>query len=148
MPERKSTFCVIIRRQDHMPAKILIVEDHSDSREILRMQIQYLGYEVIEAGNGMEAIEKAVAENPDLIIMDLGLPGINGFETTIRIKQKLKTAHIPIIAYTAWKEEDYKGKALEAGMVEFLQKPALPAAFREVLQRLLQGGMEEGRKGY
>jgi len=58
-----------------MPAKILVVEDHTDSREILRIQIEYLGYKVIEALRGEEALEKALVEDPDLIIMDIMLPG-------------------------------------------------------------------------
>lgn len=118
-----------------MPAKILIVEDHDDSREILRIQIEHLGYEVIEARSGEEAIEKALAENPDLIIMDLGLPGMDGIEATVVLKQNPKTSQIPVIAHSAWKEK--RNKALEAGMVEFLPKPTSLAVFREVVQRIL-----------
>ena len=58
-----------------MPVRVMIVEDHPDSREILRIQIEYLGYKVIEALSGEEALEKALVENPDLIIMDIMLPG-------------------------------------------------------------------------
>jgi two-component system cell cycle response regulator DivK len=120
-----------------MPARILVVEDHRDSREILRIQFEHLGYEVIEAKNGEEAIEKALAENPDLIVMDLGLPGIDGIEATVVLKQNPKTFQIPIIAHSAWREGQYKDKALRAGMVEFLPKPTSPAVFREVLQKIL-----------
>lgn len=122
-----------------MPVKILIVEDHADSRELLRIQIEYLGYEIIEAQSGKECIERALFEGPDLIIMDLGLPGMNGIEATIALKQISKTSQIPIIAHTAWKQEQYKDEALRAGMVEFLCKPTSPKVFREVLQRILGG---------
>ncbi len=127
-----------------MGAKILIVEDHPDSREILRIQIEHLGYEVIEAKSGEEAIEKALAQNPDLIIMDLGLPGINGIEATIVLKQNPKTSQISIIAHSAWREENRVAEALKAGMVEFLPKPTPPKVFAEVLQRHL-GMSTEGQ---
>ncbi len=84
-----------------MPGKILIVEDHTDSREILAIQLRLMSYEVIEAVDGQEGIENAQAENPNLIIMDLGVPGINGIEETVRLKQNPKTSHIPVIALPA-----------------------------------------------
>jgi CheY-like chemotaxis protein len=121
-----------------MPAKILIVEDHPDAREILVFQLRHIGYEVIEAANGPEGIQRAMGEDPDLVIMDLGLPGMNGIETTVKLRQNPKTAHIPIIAYTAWNEQDYKDRALQAGMAEYLIKPTPLNVIREVLQRLLQ----------
>lgn len=120
-----------------MLAKILVVEDHRDSREILAFMLRSMGYEIIEAVNGQEAIEKAGAEEPDLVIMDLGLPGINGIEATVKLKQDPKTAHIPVIAHSAWSEQQYRAAALRAGMVEYLPKPTSPAVFREVLQKSL-----------
>ena len=122
-----------------MPGKILIVEDHTDSREILAIQLRLMSYEVIEAADGQEGIEKAQAENLNLIIMDLGLPGINGIETTVRLKQNPKTAHIPVIALTAWQEQDYKDKALQAGMAGFLSKPTPPRILKDVIERSLRG---------
>ena len=122
-----------------MPGKILIVEDHQDSREILAIQLRLMSYEVIEAVDGQEGIEKAQAENPNLIIMDLGLPGIDGIETTVRLKQNPKTAHIPVIALTAWQEQDYKDKALQAGMAAFLSKPTPPRILKDAIERSLRG---------
>ncbi len=124
-----------------MPAKILIVEDHPESREILVFQLRQMGYEVIEAASGPEGIETALGQSPDLIIMDLGLPGINGIDAAVRLKQNPKTADIPVIAYTAWEGQNYKDKAMEAGMVRFLTKPTPPEVFREVLQRILESKM-------
>ena len=123
-----------------MPAKILIVEDHTDSREILRIQIEYLGYKVIEALRGEEALEKALVEDPDLIIMDIMLPGMNGIEATIALKQNPKTSRIPVIVHSAWKQN--KDKAMAAGMVEFLLKPTPPRVFGEVLKRILGSSAE------
>ncbi len=96
------------------------------------------GYEVIDAVNGEEGIDKAIANTPDLIIMDLGLPGMNGIEVTIRLKQNPKTARIPVIAYTVWGEE-FKDRAMEAGMANFLSKTTPPQIFKEVIERVFTG---------
>jgi len=121
-----------------MPKKILVVEDHQDSREVLVIQLRKMSYkEVIEAASGEEGIEKALVEDPDLIIMDLGLPGINGIEATARLKQNPKTAKIPVIALTAWQEQDFRDKALKAGVVEYLSKPTPPRILKEALERFL-----------
>lgn len=124
-----------------MTTKILIVEDHEDCRELLVIQFQRMGYQVIEATSGEKGIEKALEEKPDLIIMDLGLPGINGIEATTRLKQNIKTAHIPVVAYTAWSEEKFKQTAKQAGMAEFLVKPTPPHVLNEVIQRYLPSSM-------
>ncbi|MFQ5851155.1 MAG: response regulator [Candidatus Binatia bacterium] len=121
-----------------MPRKILIVEDHVDSREILKMQIHTLGYEVIEAVSGEEALEKALVEVPDLIIMDLGLPGMNGIEAAAKLKQQQKTTSMPVLAYTAWREEEIKEEAEKAGIAAYLTKPAELRRFRELIQKLLK----------
>ena len=126
-----------------MPAKVLIVEDHPDAREILVFQLGHMGYETIEAANGQEAIEKVLAQGPDVVIMDLGLPGINGIEATVRLKQNPKTANIPVIAYTAWREQSYRDKAIEAGMAGFLTKPTPSKVFGEVLQSVLQSNPQK-----
>lgn len=121
------------------PIKILVVEDHPDSREVLVLQLLRMSFkEIIEAERGEEGIEKALAEGPDIIIMDLGLPGMNGIETTARLKQNPQTAHIPVIALTAWGEQFHKEKALEAGMVEYLTKPARLQAIKDVIEKVLQ----------
>jgi two-component system phosphate regulon response regulator PhoB len=119
-------------------SKILVVEDHEDSRELLTFQLRHLKYDVIEATNGYEAIERAVRDGPDLIIMDLGLPGMNGIETSAKLKENPKTASIPIIAHTAWDEHEFKKKALEAGIVEYMSKPTDPRTLRRVLEKFLQ----------
>ncbi len=121
-----------------MPAKILVVEDHPDSREILVFQLRHVGYEAIGAETAEEGIEKAAAKNPDVIIMDLGLPGLNGIEATVRLKQNPQTAHIPVVALTAWGEQFHKEKALAAGMVEYLTKPARLQVIKDVIEKFLQ----------
>jgi len=121
-----------------MPAKILVVEDHADSREILVFQLRHVGYEAIGAETAEEGIEKALAEGPDVVVMDLGLPGLDGIEATVRLKQNPQTAHIPVIALTAWGEQFHKEKALAAGMVEYLTKPARLQVIKDVIEKVLQ----------
>lgn len=123
-----------------MPVKILIVEDHPDAREILKVQIEIIGYEVVEAASGEEALNKAVTEHPDLVIMDLGLPGISGLEATTKLKADPETAGIPVVAYTAWPEDLLRRKAEEAHMAGFLTKPTPPRRFKEVIEKLLRAG--------
>jgi CheY-like chemotaxis protein len=120
-----------------MAAKILIVEDDHDSLEILKIQLEFMGYEVIEAVNGEDGIKKAQAHLPRIVIMDLGLPDINGIEATQKLKQSPRTAHIPVIAHTAWREEDYRIDAQKAGIAEFLTKPTPPYRFHSTIEKWL-----------
>jgi CheY-like chemotaxis protein len=115
--------------------KILVVEDNSDSREITALILQRMGHDVIQAHDGKEAMACAAAESPDLIFMDLGLPDVDGIKTTAALKKNPDTCHIPVVALTAWFQELCEEKAIEAGIVEFLTKPALPAMLRDVLGR-------------
>ena len=127
------------KQQVGRPPKILVVEDHQDSREILVFQLEQMSFkEIVEAASGEQGIERALGELPDVIIMDLGLPGINGIEAARRIKENPLTAHIPIIALTAWREEDFKDRAMEAGMAGYLTKPAPPQILRQVIERALK----------
>jgi CheY-like chemotaxis protein len=118
--------------------KVLIVEDHKESREILVHQLRRLGHQVIEAMGGEQGIEKASAEAPDFIFMDLGLPDINGIKAAARIKENPKTADIPIVALTAWSERDFKAEVLKAGMVDYLTKPTSPAVLKATIERFLK----------
>ena len=121
-----------------MPAKILVVEDHADSLEVLTIQLKCLGYQVIEAMTGQEGIGKAAKFLPQAVIMDLGLPDMNGMEATKRLKQDPRTAHIPVIAHTAWPEEAFRGQAEKAGISDFLTKPTSPNRFRSTIEKWLK----------
>jgi len=117
--------------------KILIVEDHKDSRDVLVALLQFSGYQITEAGNGLQALEKARSEKPDLIVMDLQLPGMMGIEAAKILKEDESTAHIPIIAYTALLNENLKEEALKVGMKSFLEKPASMELIRETIQKYI-----------
>ena len=121
-----------------MAARILVVEDHPHVREILVLYLQRQGYEVIEADNGKAAIQKAMTEYPDVIIMDLRLPEIDGIEATVRLKKEPKTAHIPVIGCSASQDDYVQRDALEKGMVECLMKPIPAHVFKDAIERVLK----------
>ena len=121
-----------------MAVRILVVEDHADSLQLLTTQLKLLGYEVIEAITGEEGLEKAQLHLPAVVLMDLGLPGISGIEATQRLKQNPRTAHIPVIAHTAWREEDFRSEGERAGISGFLTKPTSPRRFRATIEKCLK----------
>ncbi len=121
--------------------KILIVDENDACRESLEMSLKGLGYEVFEAATGQEAIDKASSLHPDLIMMDLRLPGINGDEATARLKRNLSTRNIPVVICTAWTTAcnvgDRAKRALDAGATEILYKPFHLTMLRDVLRTYL-----------
>ena len=119
-----------------MGKKILIIEDHRDSRELLALILRYRGYEPLEAKDGYEGIAMSLAERPDLILMDLMLPDLHGLDGARQIRANPETAQIPIVAYTAWYQRDMRAKALEAGITEYLVKPVPTEVLVEVIERL------------
>jgi CheY-like chemotaxis protein len=121
-----------------MVHKILVVEDNTDCREVVVLQLGRLGYDTIEAPTGEAAIEKALAEMPHLIVMDLGLPGISGLEAASRLKEDPRTSHIPIIAHTAFPEDRYLDQVMKVGMSALVPKPAPPKLLKEIIEKYLQ----------
>jgi CheY-like chemotaxis protein len=104
-------------------ATILIIEDYSDTRELLSAMLRGKGYKVIEAEDGLEGLLKATAMYPDLIIMDLSLPEMDGVEAARRIHRQAKLAHIPIFVVSAYLTEEVKEDVSAAGCVEVFPKP-------------------------
>jgi two-component system cell cycle response regulator DivK len=101
---------------------VLIVEDYDDSRSFLKLAVESYGYRVIEANDGIEAIDKFRQYYPDLILMDISLPIVDGLTTTKAIREFDGARHIPIIAVTAFGKMYYK-LAMEAGCDELIDKP-------------------------
>ena len=104
-------------------AKILLVEDNEMNRDMLSRRLRRRGFEIAIAVDGAEGLAMATSESPDLIIMDMSLPGIDGWEVTRRIKADEKTKAIPVIALTAHVMSDDRDKALEAGCDDYDTKP-------------------------
>ena len=114
-------------------AKILLVEDNEFNRIMLNRRLELKQYKVIYAVDGQEAVDMAIAELPDLILMDLSLPVKDGFTATKEIKGNELTQHIPIIALTAHAMDDDKIKALMTGCDEFETKPV---QFKQLLKKM------------
>jgi CheY-like chemotaxis protein len=100
---------------------ILVAEDHLDSRDALRTLLEAFGYEVLEAVNGREAIEVALSNSPDLILMDIMMPEMDGFEATRQLRRHRETSCTPIIAVTAM--EGAQQLAMQAGANDYVRKP-------------------------
>jgi CheY-like chemotaxis protein len=118
--------------------RILIVEDQTDARELFSLMLRRLGYDISEAISGLEAIDQATSARPELIFMDLALPGIKGYEATARLKADPATRDIPVIVLTAYHYEAEQVRlAIEAGAAEVHQKPIGLKALKLIAHRYL-----------
>jgi CheY-like chemotaxis protein len=117
--------------------KILLVEDNEMNRDMLSRRLLRKGFEVIIAADGEQAVTLAESDRPDLILMDMSLPVIDGWEATRRVKANTKTAHIPVIALTAHAMSGDREKALGAGCDDFDTKPIEMPRLLEKIEALL-----------
>jgi two-component system cell cycle response regulator DivK len=120
-----------------MSRKILIVEDQEDNRKILRDLLSSAGFELVEAVSGEEGVAQAQAHVPDLILMDIQLPGMDGYEATRRIKATPQLARIPIIAVTSYALSGDDVKAMAAGCDAYVTKPFSPRALLVKIREFL-----------
>ncbi len=109
-----------------MSKSILVIEDHEDTRRILRDLLTNAGYEVIEVATGEEGVASAETNRPNLILMDIQLPGLDGYEATRRIKANPALQHIPVIAVTSYGLSGDDAKAFNAGCDAYVAKPFSP----------------------
>jgi CheY-like chemotaxis protein len=119
-------------------ALILVVDDFADNREMYAEFLRFSGYRVSEATNGHEALDRAFEERPDLVVMDLSLPGMDGWEATRRLKSDPRTKQVPVIALTGHALAGHSRGAMEAGCDAFVTKPCLPECLLETIQRMLR----------
>jgi two-component system cell cycle response regulator DivK len=124
---------------------ILVVEDYEDAREMYRDYLEFSGFRVDTARDGREAIEKAQAINPDLILMDLSLPGVDGWEATRLLKSSPATSHLRIVALSAHALAAEGERARAAGCDGFIAKPCLPPDLVTEIGRYLKPD-PEGRE--
>jgi two-component system, cell cycle response regulator DivK len=121
--------------------KILVVEDDMSNREMLARRLEWEGYQVVTAENGAQAIVRAIEECPNLILMDMGLPVMNGWQATQRIKSNSSTHTIPIIALTAFALSSDREKCLNVGCDDYETKPVdfarLTAKMRALLAKAI-----------
>jgi two-component system alkaline phosphatase synthesis response regulator PhoP len=111
--------------------KAIIVEDNPALMEVLSLQLETFGFSVISANNGMEGVEKAITEKPDLILMDIMMPGMDGREAARRIRSNPETKDVPILATTVLFRESDLRSCIEAGCNDYIVKPFSPQELHE-----------------
>jgi CheY-like chemotaxis protein len=116
---------------------ILVVDDYQDAREMYAEYLQFSGFRVAEARNGNEAVAQAFSLRPDLILMDLSLPGMDGWEATRVLKADDRTKHIPVVALTGHALAGASEGARKAGCDSFVTKPCLPDDLVVEVRRML-----------
>jgi CheY-like chemotaxis protein len=121
----------------HSSKTILLVEDFDDTRLMTKLWLTKKGYRVVEAENGEKAVEVAQREQPDLIIMDMMMPGIDGLDATRQIREYQSLQTTPIVAVSAYGADQYRHKALDAGCNEYVPTPFDPDALSKLIERLL-----------
>jgi CheY-like chemotaxis protein len=118
---------------------VLIVEDQHELRQLYVQELALSGFDVIEAANGVEAIAHTASHTPDVVLMDLSLPILDGWEATRRLKSDDRTSHIPIVALTAHDGSGELQRATNAGCDWFVPKPCPPDALVAEVRRVLAG---------
>ena len=129
--------CTYMTERDHKDLKVLLVEDFEDTRLFMRLELEKQGFIVFEAENGRVAVEKATREKPDVILMDLTLPLMNGFEAAKLIRRNEELKNIPIIAVTAHHEDDFRSDAKKSGFDAYVTKPIDGKWLRELIAGLV-----------
>jgi CheY-like chemotaxis protein len=126
---------------------LLLVEDNEDNRIIYSTVLRHLGYAVLEAQDGLQAVALARSEHPDLILMDISIPVMDGWEATRVLRRDPATSSIPIVALTAHAMDDDRERAAEIGFTSYLAKPVEPRAVVAEVRRWLGGGPSGGAFG-
>jgi len=121
-----------------MPKRILVADDQPSARELLRTVLSNAGYEVLEAADGNEAVDRASESTPDLILLDIQMPGRDGFSVCTALRADPRFSSVPIIAMTAGLMQGERDRAMSAGFSEFLAKPISVILLRRTVADLLQ----------
>jgi CheY-like chemotaxis protein len=118
--------------------RVLLAEDHPGTIEVMQTELEVLGYEVVVAQDGQEAVEKAATESPDLIVMDIIMPKLDGFQAAARIRENPRTKDIPILAATALARPGDREKCLESGCDGYIAKPFTHRQLGAAIDRLFE----------
>jgi CheY-like chemotaxis protein len=122
-----------------LPAQtILVVDDFDDTRLMMRLWLEKRGYRVVEASDGVEALEVARRESPDLVIMDIEMPQMNGLTATRHIREEEHLRNVPIVAVSAYGAEHWRDRAIEAGCNEYVSTPFDPAELDGLIKSFLR----------
>lgn len=125
-------------RANEQPAKILIAEDERDIRELVGFTLTYGGYRVVEVPNGLEAVEKAQTELPDLILLDARMPKMTGYEACAKLKSIEATKHIPVVFLSAKGQESEVQQGISVGATAYILKPFEPYDLLNKIAKILQ----------
>lgn len=130
--------------------RVLLVDDYPDAREMYTEYLEYCGFAVVQAANGVEALQQATETAPDIILMDLSLPVMDGWEATRRLKADRRTANIPVVALTGHALAGISEGARKAGCDAFVTKPCMPEDLVKEIRKVLErhaGSTEARRSG-
>lgn len=116
---------------------VMLVDDYADTRQMMRRMLEMQGCRVVEAVNGQEAIALAQADPPDLILMDLNMPVLDGFNATLRIREYEPTRDVPVVAVTAYDTAEFRAAASAVGCTDYVVKPLDLDRLAALLERLL-----------
>lgn len=116
---------------------VMLVDDYADTRQMIRYMLERHGCRVLEAANGEEAIAMAQAEPPDLILMDLNMPVLDGFNATFRIREYERTRDVPVVAVTAYDTNEFRAAASAVGCCDYVVKPLDLERLGALLERCL-----------
>jgi CheY-like chemotaxis protein len=120
--------------------RILLVDDYPDALQIWGLYLRAMGYDVVEADDGLQAVTQAHLQHPDIIVLDLELPGITGFEAALRLRNSAETRDIPLIAATGYSHATQLNQARASGFDAIVVKPCEPAVLVGEIERLLAEG--------
>ncbi len=126
-----------------MKGRIMVVDDEPDVRTLCKINLEYEGYEVIEASDGMTALDLIGKEHPDLVILDIMMPEMDGWQVLEKLKSEEATASIPVVLLTAKADEASQLRGWEKGAADYLTKPFSPIALSRYVDRVLSGTNSE-----
>lgn len=120
-----------------MKGKILVIDDEADIRTLCKVNLEYEGYEVVEAGDGLEGLEVLKAENPDVVLLDVMMPRMDGWEFMRKVKEAQSTALIPIVLLTAKADDSSQIQGWGEGIIDFVSKPFNPVTLVKHVNKAL-----------
>jgi CheY-like chemotaxis protein len=127
-----------------MHPRVLVIEDNENNRELARFLLEQAGCRVGMAENGRQGLEMAAQERPDIILMDIQMPEMDGYEAVARLRQDPATSAIPIVGVSSYAMPDDKEKAMALGFTAYIEKPIDPERFAEQVMAFLRGGGGSG----
>ncbi len=127
-------------RENESGATVLVVDDYADTRNVIRWMLEQKGYRVVEAAGGREAVEAAVRERPAVILMDLAMPLLDGFDAIRAVRERAELAGVRVVAMTAYDMSEARDKAEAAGCDHYVSKPIDFSRLTVLLERLLREG--------